>query len=149
PSVFATALVARVEPDDAGRPGSDWRVTWSSAGHLPPLLVTADGSARLLDGAPDRVLGLDVPESTPRRDHLGTLSTGETLLLYTDGLVERRGEDLDVGLQRLVDTVAELGGMPLDELCDQVLRRMPTDGDDDVAVIAVRVCPRGTPPPRR
>jgi hypothetical protein len=39
--------------------------------------------------------------------------------------------------------------MPLDELCDQVLRRMPTDGDDDVAVIAVRVCPRDTPPPRR
>ena len=147
--VFATALVVRVDPLDLDRPAGGRAVTWSSAGHLPPLLVTAGGSGRLLDGRPDLVLGAGRWSASGRSDHDDTLAPADTLLLYTDGLVERRGEDLDVGLQRLVDTVAELGGMPLDELCDQVLRRMPTDGDDDVAVIAVRVCPRGTPPPRR
>ena len=143
-AVFATALVVRVDPLDLDRAAGSRAVTWSSAGHLLPLLVTADGSARLLDGRPDLVLGIGRPASG-RHDHEAILAPAETLLLYTDGLVERRGEDLDVGLQRLVDTVAELGGLPLDALCDQVLRRMPTDGDDDVAVIAVRV----SPPERR
>jgi serine phosphatase RsbU (regulator of sigma subunit) len=67
------------------------------------------------------------------------LPAGSTLLLFTDGLVERRGSDLDAGTDRLRRAVADLGGAPLEELCDTLLSRLvPGAGEDDVALLAVR-----------
>lgn len=69
-------------------------------------------------------------------------------MLYTDGLVERRDQDLDTGLQRLQDTLEELAGRDLDELCDELLTRMlPGTADDDVALVAVRLHPQDLPRP--
>jgi serine phosphatase RsbU (regulator of sigma subunit) len=93
----------------------------------------------VLDGKPaDLLLGV-LPE-TIREDRLELLDPGDTLLLYTDGLVERRNRDIDVGTEELVSVLREVAGLPLDQLCDRVLERMfLPDAEDDVAVLAVRL----------
>ena len=77
-----------------------------------------------------------------------TLDRGSTVLLYTDGLVERRDSDLDAGLVRLRDSLVELAALPLEELLDALLERL-VDGhpEDDVALVAVRLHPQDRPRP--
>jgi len=134
---LATAVVARLEQVE--RDGGVQRcLRWANAGHPPPLLVRPDGSVEVLGGAPDLLLGHD-PQAS-RRDHLVALSPGCSVVLYTDGLVERRDEDLDTGTARLVEVVARHAGCSAEELSDAVLRE--TDavaGDDDTAVLVLRL----------
>jgi serine phosphatase RsbU (regulator of sigma subunit) len=70
------------------------------------------------------------------------------VLLYTDGLIERRDADLDTGLHRLRTHLAELAGLPLQQLCDELITRL-VDGkpEDDVALVAVRLHPQDRPRP--
>jgi hypothetical protein len=86
---------------------------------------------------------------TERSDHSVDLPVGATLLLYTDGLTERRGEDADEGIARLAALLGELGEAPLEQLCDLLLERLlPAEGaEDDVALLAVRVHDEGRPRP--
>jgi PAS domain S-box-containing protein len=137
---MATALVARLETDDAelGPP----RLRWASAGHPPPVLMGADGEVSVLDGKPaDLLLGV-APECV-REDHVVDLEAGATVLLYTDGLVERRNRDIDAGTDELVAVLREIAGRPLDELCDHLLERLfLPDAHDDVAVLALRLQPQ-------
>jgi PAS domain S-box-containing protein len=132
---IATALVGELGPG----PDGGTQLRWSSAGHPPPVLLTPDGRAGLLEAVPaDLMLGVD--PLLPRTDHGRLLEPGSTLLLYTDGLVERRDRDIDVGTAALVEAVAEGAALPLDELCDRVLERLfLPDAQDDVAVLAVRL----------
>ncbi|MEV7794391.1 SpoIIE family protein phosphatase [Streptomyces sp. NPDC087512] len=113
-----------------------WELRHSSAGHLPPLLTTRDGETRFLEGGAGLLLGMD-PEG-PRGTARDALPAGSTLLLYTDGLVERRGELLDVALDRLRRHTADLAREPLDTFCDELLIGLGADGTDDIAVLAVR-----------
>jgi serine phosphatase RsbU (regulator of sigma subunit) len=74
------------------------------------------------------------------------LPPGSTVLLYTDGLIERPGEDLDRGLERLCEQASTLGHHPLDRFCDGILNSLlATTGTDDIALIALRV-PTGSKP---
>jgi serine phosphatase RsbU (regulator of sigma subunit) len=126
----ATALVARLEPEV---------LRWSNAGHPPPMLVDADGSVRELASSPDLLLGLE--PATSRQEHVAGWQPGATVLLYTDGLVERRGQSLDQGMLRLREELTLLAALdlPLGELCDRLLQRMlPETPEDDVALAAVR-----------
>ncbi|MCU1593858.1 MAG: putative sensor protein [Frankiales bacterium] len=134
---LATCLLARIEQTAELRARQLRRVTWSNAGHMPPLLRQPDGRVRLLSSEPDLLLGLSV--ESVRCDSSIDVAVGATLVLYTDGLVERRGEDLDTGIERLRVTVEELGHLELEELCDALLERM-TGGsaEDDVALLTVR-----------
>jgi serine phosphatase RsbU (regulator of sigma subunit) len=145
---MATALVARLEADDArrddARHGSRLRdgqvlFRWASAGHLPPFVIAPDSTISVLDGEPaDLLLGV-APES-PRHDHAAVLDRGSTVLLYTDGLVERRDRDIDAGTKELLTLLGDCAGLPLEELCDRVLERMfLPDAEDDVALLAVRL----------
>jgi hypothetical protein len=78
----------------------------------------------------------------PRVDGLATMADGSTLLLFTDGLFERRGIPLDDGRARVRELLRRWGGLPLNELCDELLAEMLGDGvEDDVAVLAVRAHP--------
>ena len=91
----------------------------------------------------DLMLGVDPAAERP--ESVVDLPPGTTVLLYTDGLVERRGSSLDEGMARLAGHLRELAGAPLDRLCDAVLERI-LDGtpQDDVALVAVRVSAPGT-----
>ena len=144
---MATALVARLEQDDDDLRAGRVRLRWSSAGHPPAAVLTAAGEAVLLDGEqPELLLGV-APESK-RREHVTLLEPGSTVLLYTDGLVERRDRDLDDGTAELVEVLRSCAGMTLDHLCDEVLERLfLPDAQDDVAMLALRLHPQDAPRP--
>ena len=142
---LATCVLATLEQDEHDRAEGVRRLRWSSAGHLPPLVVHADGSAELLVREPDLLLGLDA--TTARGDHVTVLLPGDTLLLYTDGLVERRGVGLDEGLAWLVEVAGAGADEALDELCDRLLREVRETREDDVVVLAVRAHPQDRPRP--
>ena len=114
-----------------------WRFTWSNAGHPPPLLVRADGSAEVLSGEPDLLIGLD-PDSQ-RHDSSVDLEAGDTVVMYTDGLIERRGESLDEGLERLRAAVGGVRDRDPEVWCDVLLRVFGEDLDDDVALLVLQV----------
>lgn len=135
---LATAVVARVEPPPDHQPGSSQRVHWSSAGHVPPLLRDPDGAVTRLEAEPDLLLGIS-PDS-PRFDHVIDLKTGSTLLLYTDGLIERRDQDLDDGINDLATTLSDLGDLDPGPLCEAIERSTTAFqvGDDDIALLALR-----------
>ncbi|WP_459643349.1 SpoIIE family protein phosphatase, partial [Kineococcus sp. NUM-3379] len=83
-------------------------------------------------------------------DEVLEVERGSTVLLYTDGLVERRGQSLDEGLERLRSAVADLAraGSGLEELCDGILTHLlPPSPEDDVALVAVRLHPEDRPRP--
>ncbi len=117
-------------------------VRWARAGHPPPLLVSADGKGRFLDGdGSGTVLG--APGRAPYTEGTTTIEPGATLLLYTDGLVERRGELLDDGLARVRDVAMRHASADPVRLTARLLTDVLADTDqpDDVAVIAARLLP--------
>lgn len=113
-------------------------LTYSRAGHPPPLLIDADGGATWLDQAPGRALGL--PEHGARPEARTVLPAGATLLCFTDGLVERHDDVLDAGLARLAAAATARRAAPLAQLVDGVLADLvDVDGaGDDIAVVAIR-----------
>jgi serine phosphatase RsbU (regulator of sigma subunit) len=115
------------------------RLRWASAGHLPPLVVDADGTQRLLTALrPGLLLGVDPAAS--RTDQEVVLPAGSTVLLYTDGLVERRDQLFDDGVDLLGAALADVRELPVAQMCDAVLARLlPERSMDDVALVAVRV----------
>ncbi|MEU4464626.1 SpoIIE family protein phosphatase [Streptomyces sp. NPDC024017] len=116
-------------------------IIYSNAGHPPPILLSPDGSCQLLDQATDPPLGAR-PEHVPRPQAGLSYIRGDTLVLYTDGLIERRDEDIDVGLARLIDALARSGTLPVEELADGLLAEMGVPGggqDDDIALVVVRL----------
>ena len=139
PELSGTCLYVQL----TGEPGSR-RMSWSSAGHLPPVLLR-DGRAALLETEPDLMLG--VQASTWREDHARDLRDGDLLVLYTDGLVEQRRAGLDERLQVLLGQVEALGGDDPEHVADGLVGRL-WSGEDDVAVLVVRVGPAAgrTPP---
>nr|WP_275564052.1 SpoIIE family protein phosphatase [Kitasatospora sp. SID7827] len=128
---FATCVCAVYDPVDRS-------VVVCSAGHLPPVRVDPDGTAHVVDlpsGVP-----LGVGGGTFESIEF-TLPPGATFALYTDGLVERRGRDLDEGIGLLARTLA-IPGRTLEESCDAALSTLVTDGtEDDIAMIMARVLP--------
>lgn len=127
----ATCLLALADP---GR----GRWTLSSAGHLPPALIAPGRPTELLriPTGPPLGTGLGGYEQTTH-----PLLPGQTLLLYTDGLVERRGEDIDVSLERLAALRLPAAG-DLDGLLDAVLRALAPPpapaAEDDIALLVAR-----------
>ncbi|WP_432483702.1 SpoIIE family protein phosphatase [Kineococcus esterisolvens] len=144
-STLATAVLARVEQTPAERASGMRTLRWSNAGHPPPLVVEPGHAPRLLEAPADLLLGL-APE-LDRGDHETPLVPGATVLLYTDGLVERRDETLDTGLARLLAVVGDLAHLPLEEFVDALLERIVAEPGDDVAVVALRAHPEDRPRP--
>lgn len=129
PGAFATTVFCAVIDPATGR------VEYSSAGH-PPAIV-ADGSDRylFLDRAIAPALAIVRPKQ--RRSATTVLDSGSTLLLYTDGVVERRDEDIDIGLTRAAESlVHSRGGSPQD-IIDHLSRELLAQGHDDDAAILV------------
>ena len=154
---LATCIYARLEAAGAGRPDREptaqrksARLTWSNAGHLPPVLLDPDGSVRLLTDGFNKPSGgltgtgavgvpIGVPADQDRSHHALSVPAGSTLLLYTDGLVETRDGDIDSDLQRLLEQVgAHRPDHGPQALVDRLLMA-PTNNHDDIAILAVKV----------
>lgn len=112
-------------------------IAYTSAGHPPPLLLTDDGPRFLEEG---RSVPVGAVEPAVFREGRAVLPERSTLLLYTDGLVERRQASLEARLGHLASAAAEAGDGDLEALCDSVLATMlsPPERLDDVALLAVR-----------
>jgi PAS domain S-box-containing protein len=132
---MATAAIVRLERTGSG----GTRLCWSNAGHPPPLVLHADGRVERLAGERSELM-LGVDADAIRSEQVTELGSGETVLLYTDGLVEGRDLPFDEGVALLIRAVTELAGRPLPELCDAVVERVrPPRLQDDVALVAVRL----------
>ncbi|MBP0453103.1 SpoIIE family protein phosphatase [Kitasatospora sp. RG8] len=128
PGLLASCCYIRVEP------GTD-RAYAVRAGHCPPLLRRPDGSTDVLELAGGPLLGVDGTSTYPetRLD----LPRGSILALYTDGLVEERGSDIDLGIDDLRASLAHARAGDLEELADQLLRkaRRSPRRSDDIALL--------------
>lgn len=115
-------------------------LSWSRAGHPPPLLVAPGDVRYLTDGAGGP---LGIPGRPPYPQATTRIEPGTCLLLYTDGLIERRGQVIDEGLDHLAFTAAQLRAQPPATLLDGLLERaLPDTGPaDDIALIAARYLP--------
>jgi sigma-B regulation protein RsbU (phosphoserine phosphatase) len=134
-AAMVTAIFARVE----GPEGGPWQLHWSNAGHPPPLLVTQDGDTRYLEAGHGPLLGIAPAEARTTASEV--LPAQSTLLLYTDGLVERRGEHIDRGLTRLRRQAAALAQAPVQQFCDDLCDSLvdTTGATDDIALLALRL----------
>jgi len=133
--VLTTLVLAVFEP-------ATGRLRYTNAGHPPPLLVGAGGEATYLEGVPAPPMGVI---ETPRyKQRSVQLEPGATLLLYTDGLVEKPTQSLDQGLERLREAGVEAAsGADVEVLCNRVLRKLAADAqDDDVTMIALHALAR-------
>jgi anti-sigma regulatory factor (Ser/Thr protein kinase)/putative methionine-R-sulfoxide reductase with GAF domain len=127
-SAMATAAYAVLEPETGA-------VELASAGHLPPIVVTRNGGY-VVDIAPSAPLGAFSYTRVQEQELL--LGPGETLVLYTDGLIERRGTPLTESIEQLLDVVGTAGSV--EDLCRRAVERMVPNGSlrDDVAIVAVQ-----------
>ncbi|MBL7497390.1 SpoIIE family protein phosphatase [Frankia sp. CNm7] len=113
-------------------------LVYSSAGHPPPILVRADGTAATLDGGRGIPLGVRIDRHRDQ-DRL-VIPARATLLLYTDGLIERRRRSLDDGIARAAAAVHDGRGMPVEELASHLMAVLTPEGgyEDDVALLLYR-----------
>jgi signal transduction histidine kinase/DNA-binding response OmpR family regulator len=126
---IVTCLYAVYDPGDG-------TLTYANAGHLPPVLVTPDGSACRLTDAAGPPLGTGPHTLTEEQVHL---PSGSVLALYTDGLVERRDSDLDAGIDALTTQITKITA-PLDDVPQALVDALLPDGpDDDIAVLLAQV----------
>jgi serine phosphatase RsbU (regulator of sigma subunit) len=93
---------------------------------------------RTLDTAPDLLLGLE--PDTARGDHLVELRKGSTLLMFTDGLIERRGAHLDQGMAWLTRLLTTIGGLEPELICAAILASVNDSAIDDDVVLVVMRC---------
>jgi anti-sigma regulatory factor (Ser/Thr protein kinase)/PAS domain-containing protein len=114
-------------------------LTYSSAGHPPPLVMTPSGEITYLEegrGPPLAALGRPCRRLSVTHPFL----LGSTVMLYTDGLIERRGESLDLGLDRLAAGLRRRADMPLPKCCDEIVDELLAQRqDDDMAIVGVRL----------
>ncbi|GLW01915.1 GAF domain-containing SpoIIE family protein phosphatase [Streptomyces lavendulae] len=119
------------------RAGDAWRMIWSTAGHVPPLLITPGGRPHYLFAEPGLPLNVDSEQSRP--DHTLPLPPGTTVVLFTDGLVEHPGHPIDESLEALAELAGTLAPLPLQEFVRALADGHPSDGHDDMAVLALRI----------
>ncbi len=133
PDELTTLVYAVIEPDRE-------RLCFVNAGHPPPLLVPAGGAPRTLPGVTPPLGVSDLPIHP---ETVAEFPPGAALVLYTDGLIERRGESIDAGLQRLLTATKGASQVGVEALRDLVLDSClgPSSGDDDVTALFVRAEP--------
>jgi PAS domain S-box-containing protein len=138
---YATVGMGRLEQDPAEVDRGVTRLRWTSAGHPAPVVLGTDGELVEVPEVPGRLM-LGVDRGRRRGETVVELPRGATVLLYTDGLVERPGAHLDEGLAYLAERVQDAPADP-ERLCDHLLRSLvPGHGaPDDVALLALQNTP--------
>ena len=120
--------------------GPTERTSYACAGLPPPVWLRATGEAELLTGGRRPILGVSEARLA-YEDASIDFATGDTLVLYTDGLIERRGEMIDIGLERLRRVIEARSGMGPEELCDALLSEVALEHpEDDIALLVMQRC---------
>jgi hypothetical protein len=129
--LLATAVVLDLELTTG-------RIRWANAGHLPVFVAAADGVVRSLDEPNAPLMG--VPFAFDIREYEASLRPGDTVLLYTDGLVERRTQSIDTGMDRLAEVFRAAVELDTEEAGDRILAKMlgSDEHDDDVCLLLCR-----------
>ncbi|MBW0089462.1 SpoIIE family protein phosphatase [Pseudonocardia sp. KRD-184] len=131
---MGTAVLAYLRAEPTGA----WAVSWTNAGHPPPVVLAPGEPPRLLEEH-DHLFGVGALASSPRHDHDVRLEPGSLLFLYSDGLVEQRGHEVDEGLARLTALLDRHRDVSCQRLVDIVVERLAADAPDDVVVLALRI----------
>jgi len=127
----ATAVLARLR-----RTGDDYSISFSNAGHPPPILLRPNGEVDVWWEPSEPLLGL-LPRGT-RATHRRSVPAGSTLLLYTDGLVEDPAHPIDEGIGRITEVLRGNADLPGEELCSRLIGAAPRRADD-IALLLIRV----------
>jgi GAF domain-containing protein len=127
----ATAVLARVR-----QAGNGVTITFSNAGHPPPILLRPDGTVDIWWETPEPLLGL-LPRAR-RSTHVRTVPAGSTLLLYTDGLIEDPAHHIDDGIARVTDVLRGNATVSPEDLATRLINAAPRRADD-IALLLVRV----------
>lgn len=133
PNAYCTTVFLAILDTETGV------LQYSNAGHMPAVLTGPEpGTTTLLTDAAS--VPLAVRRDEPRPQATRMLPPGSTLMLFTDGLVERKHESIDDGIDRAADVLAQTMPLPLDAVADEVLRELAPEGgyDDDVAMVIYR-----------
>jgi serine phosphatase RsbU (regulator of sigma subunit) len=131
PNAMATIICADIDPLTGA-------VTWASAGHPAPILVSGAGTSAYLQGRPAPPIGVThLPSVPPPLEHRLTLQPGDRLLLFTDGLIEQRGTALDIGLAHLMILAEQTRGTgDATTACETILREiLPRPHEDDACLL--------------
>ncbi|MEZ5379548.1 MAG: SpoIIE family protein phosphatase [Acidimicrobiales bacterium] len=131
---YLTAFCAVVDPNTN-------RLSYASAGHLPALVVSQTGETRWLDQA--QSIPISAIEVERRRSASVELAPDDTVIIYTDGLVERRGRDLHEAIGALAERARSLIGLDIEHLNQQLVSGVPLPAEDDVVVVSLRYAPTG------
>jgi serine phosphatase RsbU (regulator of sigma subunit)/PAS domain-containing protein len=129
--VFATAICVEIDP-------ATGEMSWASAGHPAPILVSADGTSLHLQGRPAPPIGWmhsSLPQ--PATEHRTMLAPGERLLLFTDGMIERRGIDIDIGITHLMLHAEQTRSLGTAEACETILRETLQNAHEDDACLLI------------
>jgi PAS domain S-box-containing protein len=130
PDAFATIICVVIDP-------ASGEATWASAGHLAPIVVSGDGTSGYLRGQPAPPIGwVDTESQNPIREHDLVLKPADRLILYTDGLIERRRVNLDIGLTHLMILAEQTRGCDSAGACEAILRDiLSASHEDDVCLL--------------
>jgi serine phosphatase RsbU (regulator of sigma subunit) len=130
PEAFATLICVEIDPTTG-------EGIWASAGHPAPILLNRQGVSVHLRGKPAPPIGSGDPQSLSRPvEHPIVLNAGDRLVMFTDGLFERRGVDLEIGLTHLMITAEQTRSTDVTTACESILREMLLGShDDDVCLL--------------
>lgn len=132
---LATAFYGRLTQSGTGA-----QMVFGNAGHHWPLVVRPDGTADFVSGSTSRLIGAPLLRSSGRSEAAVDLPAGSTIMLFTDGLVEDRHRELDIGLQQLRGVARAHHRSGPDSLCDEVLDAMTGPNQhDDIALLALQI----------
>lgn len=127
----SSCLYAHLAPADNGA----WRLTYSRAGHLPPVILKR-GEAQLLDEANGSLIGFG---NQPRQVATDLCHPGDVLVFYTDGLVERRRRPMLEGIRELLNAAQHAQSIDAAGIGEEILLRLANAPEDDIAVVVVRI----------
>jgi serine phosphatase RsbU (regulator of sigma subunit) len=136
---FATSIYARLHTGSVSEDSTGVVMSWANAGHPGLIVVRPDGTSRLVELPREAALG--VADGVARTVCRRWFPMGSTILMFSDGLYERRDEDVDVSIAALLERATASSGLPLVELCDTLVDSAPDE--DDLVLVALRL---GTSP---
>jgi len=126
---FGTVAAVQLQPETG-------ELSYSLAGHPPPLVIDSEGNGAFLEGGAGLPLCIDDGHGRP--EGRAFLAEGSTLILYTDGLIERRADSIDSGLARLKDAAVVRSGYEPERLCDEIVDEFAEGSLDDLVFLCIR-----------